>query len=798
MHEYNRNTSLSQYVTNWQRVTNSNPCPACGRPDWCVWTDEGHTLRCMRDDGKTPEGMVHRTVDRDGGHHYVRVDDHAAAAPIEREKVEPTAAVDYAVLAARCERQITREQLRQLAGELGVTSDALRSLHVGWATSAQLKRMRAGWGGSRPHNAYTVPTYDAAGNVVGLDLRAKDGRKSAPSSLTGARRGLVIPYGVDQDDGPLLLVEGPSDVAACLTLGIAAIGRSSAAAGADLLATYLKDRDDIIIVGEHDVKDDGSYPGRDGAQRVAQNLADQWGRRVLWSIPPRKDIRSFLLEHGQGSGEQMIEALRQNAVAAEPTAQTANANESKDKESQADKCVELAQDVELFHAGEDDPVAYATIDADDHRETWPIHSMRFRRWIGQAYYNAYGKAPNAQAVQDALNVLAGQAIYDGPERSVAVRLAEYEGCIYLDLCDSEWRAVEIGAEGWRVVSSHSLPVRFIRKRGQLPLPVPESGGSIDELRPLVNLPDYHQWRLFVAWLVAAFRPMGPYPILTVNGEQGSAKSTLCRFGRALIDPNQSPLRRPPSDERDLMIAAQNGWAVVFDNLSGIAPRLSDALCSLATGGGFSTRELYSDDDEKLFSAQRPVMLNGIDELATRPDLLDRALQLTLPTMTGEQRTDEANLHERYEDARPRVLEALANHDTTKLDRAPRMADFARWVVAAEPALPWPEGGFMDAYEGNREAANDVAIEASPVGPALMSLMNERHEWAGKAADLLAELEANNADEYQRKCRGWPKGPQAMGNALRRLAPNLRAVGIEYHPPAQTDKRRIHRLERRGP
>src|SRR5262249_27693950 len=160
-----------------------------------------------------------------------------------------------------------------------------------------------------------------------------------------------------------------------------------------------------------------------------------------------------------------------------------------------------------------------------------------------------------------------------------------------------------------------------------------------ELRPMVNLPDEDSWILFVAFLVAALRPGRPFPVLAVNGEQGSAKSTLCRVARALIDPNAAPLRRPPRDERDLMIAAKNGWLVALDNLSGIAPALSDALCTLATGGGFGTRELYTDDEEILFSATRPLLLSGIEDVATRPDLLDRSLCLTLSEIGEEARRD---------------------------------------------------------------------------------------------------------------------------------------------------------------
>src|SRR6185503_4900409 len=147
-----------------------------------------------------------------------------------------------------------------------------------------------------------------------------------------------------------------------------------------------------------------------------------------------------------------------------------------------------------------------------------------------------------------------------------------------------------------------------------PLPQPVPGGKVDELRPLTNIPDERSWTLLIACIVAYLRGRGPYPILIIDGEQGSAKSTLCRIILLLIDPRKAGLRRPPREERDLMIAASNSLIVGFDNLSGLPNWLSDAICCLATGGGFSTRSLYTDDEEKIFDAMRPVLLNGIDNV----------------------------------------------------------------------------------------------------------------------------------------------------------------------------------------
>ena len=168
---------------------------------------------------------------------------------------------------------------------------------------------------------------------------------------------------------------------------------------------------------------------------------------------------------------------------------------------------------------------------------------------------------------------------------VNVRIAEHEGRIYLDLADQAWRAVEIGPEGWRV--NAEPPVRFRRPTGMLPLPMPRPGGTLDQLTSLLNRPA--QDGLVTTWLLAALCHGGPYPLLVIAGEQGSAKTALSKILRALVDPNVAPVRSLPREERDLFIAANNGHVLAFDNLSALAPWLSDALCRLASGGSFAVR-----------------------------------------------------------------------------------------------------------------------------------------------------------------------------------------------------------------
>jgi hypothetical protein len=278
------------------------------------------------------------------------------------------------------------------------------------------------------------------------------------------------------------------------------------------------------------------------------------------------------------------------------------------------------------------------------------------------------------------------------------------------------------------------------------------------------------------------------------------------MARSLVDPNIAPLRRPPREDRDLLIAATNGWIVGYDNLSGVAPSLSDALCALATGGGFGTRELYTDDEERLFDAMRPIMLNGIEDLATRADLLDRSLCLTLPVISENQRRDESELWMQFYQRRPRILGALLdavqvalrNVPHVYLKCKPRMADFANWIVAAEQALGWQSGAFLAAYNENRGAANEQALDSALIASPIHRLMVDRIQWIGTAKELLDEREARHSDERTRKRKEWPQSPRKLSGDLRRLAPNLRRAGIsasfDYREPGG-QRRRLIRLER---
>jgi hypothetical protein len=521
--------------------------------------------------------------------------------------------------------------------------------------------------------------------------------------------------------------------------------------------------------------EDANDPFKDLVQKTAADPSAPFDPATLKRLASLQvvDLRAFEQLRAKLKGNGCRLKALDDAIAGESD------NTAQSKARQADVLIGFASEAELFHSS--DSVAYADIQVKNHRQTWPIRSKPFKYWLLHRYYGSTGEAPNSEALQSALAILEAKALYDGVERKVYLRVASFDGKLYLDLADSEWRAVEVDANGWRVIDAP--PVRFRRTTGMLPLPEPVRGGSVDAIRPFLNLKNETDFVLATAWALAALRSIGPYPVLVLSGEQGSAKSTFTKILKSLLDPNTAPIRSLPQDDRNFFIAATNGHVLAFDNASMLKPWLSDTMCRLATGGGFAHRQLYTDQEEVLFTATRPQILNGIEDFVTRPDLADRSLLLTLEAISEEKRRPEAELCAQFELECPLILGALLNATVeglknlphTALPALPRMADFALWAIACEPAL-WPSGTFWKAYSGNLDAAVETVLEADSVATAVQRLMVEKTDWKGTATELKDTLEAIMGEKVTR-AREWPANARGLSGRLRRAAPLLRKAGI---------------------
>ena len=449
-------------------------------------------------------------------------------------------------------------------------------------------------------------------------------------------------------------------------------------------------------------------------------------------------------------------------------------------DSQATALADLAAErCELWH--DSDSNAYATINGETHNEHWRVDSTGFRDWLSWLAHSKMGTAPSGETLKSACNALAGQGKFDGDEHEPRRRVAKDSSGYWLDMGDDQWRAVLITATGWKAMQKP--PVLMIRTKATRPLPEPVSGGNLDALWDLVNVPE--QERLLVlAWIIECFRSDTPYALLELTGEQGAAKSSAQRIFRTFIDPNQVMLRGKPKTVEDIYVAAANAHLISYENLSGLSNDQSDALCTCCTGGGYAARELYTNGEESILTAHCPVALNGISPVVLRPDLLDRAISITLPEIKVRKTDDEVDAE--TEAAAPGIMGALLDLFSNALafmpsvvippEQRPRMADFAMLGEAIAQVQGYQQGHFLQLYTDHRRAAIGRTIDASPVAAAMVDYVDRGNRYTGTVKGLL-EVLAEHKPDHERD-EYWPRSPKGLADAMRRYSPALRQMGIK--------------------
>jgi putative DNA primase/helicase len=483
----------------------------------------------------------------------------------------------------------------------------------------------------------------------------------------------------------------------------------------------------------------------------------------------------------------------------------------------------------FFHNSERE--GFASIRNDGHRENYEISSPRFKLWVRHEFWRREKERLEATALDvegalhegaikaempavvrdsdlgDAIRQLESIALFEGRQEEVHIRTAGHDDRVYIDMGDDAWRAIEVSPEGWRIVEGEEIPVRFIRPKGLLALtePAPSGEGSLDGLLNLLNLGEGEDAKrnriLILAWLSHAYLPTGPYPVLTLTGPQGAAKSHALRILRNLVDPSVAPGSTKPRSEHDAYIDASANWVIAYDNLPTVPPWLSNVLCDIATGG-FRTRTLYTNRDQEIFQDKRPIILAGIGSVATRSDLLDRAAIVNLPRIDPKARRKEATISRMLREAQPQILSALldavcaglARKDDVVLEELPRMADFAVWGIATEEALGGERGDFVAAYTESRQDASDVALEAWALSDTFIEFAHqfegEKNAWEGTATALLKRLNDRVEDEDLKRGKEWPKSASSLSAQINALVPDLLEIGINVESARNKKKRTL--------
>ena len=461
-------------------------------------------------------------------------------------------------------------------------------------------------------------------------------------------------------------------------------------------------------------------------------------------------------------------------------------------ETKSDELMILVKEkAELFH--DPDGACYATFEKDEHRETWLIGSKGLGDWLSCLAYRELGFVPGEAVIKSVLGTMRGIALHDGEEHPVYLRCSPILDGYMIDLTDEHWRAVEVTTTGCRIIEKPN--VRFIRSGTAAPFPLPDLSGSVDILLSHINIPEQDR-PLVQAFILESWRPDTPYLVLELCGEQGSAKSCTHKRLRQCSDPNTMPLRVAPKDREELFIAAANNHQASFENMSGLSPKMQDALCTLATGGAYSKRTLYSNADETAIAIKRPVIANGIQPIVTRPDSIDRTIHVELPRILSYK--PESELDAAFERDYAKIFGGLLNlfHQTlaslpkVEIKNPPRMADFARLGEAMFHATE-TDGSFTELYRGNRTDSLQGSLDSSPVALAVQDFIMDQDEWTGTTKELKAKLDK----DYHHEGEGWPKSPKGLSDILSRVAPALREVGIEIERKPRTNTQRLLHIYR---
>ena len=465
------------------------------------------------------------------------------------------------------------------------------------------------------------------------------------------------------------------------------------------------------------------------------------------------------------------------------------------RENQTAILVNLCREsgAELFNDGNE--TAYATVPTADGWRTVAITSSDFKHWLRHLAYRSLARPlASSTPLNEAVLTLEGEALFGGKTEPVFRRVGGDGAKVEFDLGRPDGHVVSITAVGWTVEPRSEF--KMVRGAGFGGLPDPTPGGDPRQLQELLGI-DELAYDLVMAFILNAMKPDGPFFMLLVEGEQGSGKSFLTQIIKRLVDPNRAEKIRLPDNDRDLMIQAKEGWFLNFDNASGMKADMSDALCSLATGGGIAVRKLYTDAELNVLSFARPFAINGISNFVNRPDLMERAIPLRLAPMPEKNRKEESVMLAEFEAMLPGLLGAIfdavsrAMRDRNKVD-APknlRMADAARWIKSGIAALDVdPDHVLVEV----QHVQDDLFIDRVSDDPLVTRIREKTTNgpFDGYIGELFKLLDLGDS-------HGLPRTPSHLSRALDRLRPAMAKTGIVVDFPGRDNRGRRIRITTTG-
>lgn len=656
-------------------------------------------------------------------------------------------------------------------------------------TLETIKKFKLGWDGRN----ITIPIFDEKGNCVNFKQKPDPTRPNPAKgmfSITGRGRTRLFNIQVllgEQKPSEIIIGEGEWDTMKLTQEGYVAVSSTTGTGSfKPEWIPYFQGVNKIYICQDND--ENGA--GQKGTKKIAKMFADQKITTYLVNLPsPKKgidekvDVTDFFTKLGKD--REYFDLLLQ-------TAQLFIEEEKSDNDKKlTDYLCELAIGAGLIVFLDQNEEPYLIL-PEEPLAAYPIYGSKLRGWLSSLYMETTGKSFSGDTYKEVSDYLYSKAIHEGKTLQLWLRVAMVDNVIYYDLGDGQ-RAVKIDKAGWEI--THKAPIRFKRFTHQL-LQAEPIEGNLEEVLDFVNLKNEKDRLLYLTYLVTALNPIIPRVLLTLYGDQGSAKSTASRVTRCIIDPSNAGtynpsvagnLLSPPKDEADLANKTLRHYCLYFDNLSYCPDWMSDAFARLITGSSFSKRKLYTDTDEITINTMPLLGMNGINLVAEKPDLLDRLLILEMERIPEEVRRTEREFWEKFREALPRILGGLFSIlsktlavGSLNLGHTPRMADYTTFATAAAISLGGTQEEFLLAFNQNIKRQNQSAVDSSSVAQVILQFMDDKNEWEGTSSDLHKKLMqlAESANLKIGGSNGFPKASNWLWKKIQIVRPNLDSFGIK--------------------
>jgi primase-polymerase (primpol)-like protein len=473
--------------------------------------------------------------------------------------------------------------------------------------------------------------------------------------------------------------------------------------------------------------------------------------------------------------------------------------EEKKNASKTEKLLKIVldrNDVILFKDERD--TAFISLKINGHREVWKCGSSIVKDLLSYEFYKQYEKGIGSEVIKNVISVLEGKARFGGDKKTLNNRVAFVNGELWYDLTNEQWQSVRISKDGWAIVNE--TPILFKRYSHHHPQVLPAVHGNIKLILKYINIVSEEQKLLYLVFLVSCFIPDYPHPAIIIFGAQGAFKSTASKITVKVVDPSLLDVSTMPKKNEALVQNLDHHYFTFFDNVSHITEDISDGLCRAVTGGGLSKRKFFTDEDDVIFSFKRCIGINGINNVVTRPDLLERSLLIELIRVEDKNRKNEADLYESFDKDLPFILGgifdalvvALRKRPDITIENPPRMADFAFWGCAIAEALGYTKEQFLNAYKDNSTKQTEMLLGDNIVATAIIHFMDGKDEWQGSSTKLLDLLGTQaffeNVDTREKY---WPKGASILSRRLNELSTSLKQIGLSVTSSTSGTERSIH-------